>query len=60
MTKLIEIRKNFDFHKKNNLICNDSIKILPSIPDNYIDHCFTDPPYSISHYDMKGKEKLVG
>src|SRR3989344_4716274 len=35
------------------LLLGDAIKILKQIPDGYVDHCVTDPPYNISGYDHK-------
>ena len=49
----IEIAKDFDINRDYNLIQNDAITVLPSIPDDFVDHCITDPPYSISDYDGK-------
>lgn len=47
------IEREFNSSRQCNLINNDAIIILPALPDNYADHCITDPPYSISHYDGK-------
>ncbi|HLC64420.1 MAG TPA: hypothetical protein VJK25_03720, partial [Patescibacteria group bacterium] len=30
-----------------------AFKVFAEIPDNYADHCITDPPYNISGYDFK-------
>ncbi len=49
----IKISKNFDKSNHYNLIFNDSFKILPQIPNDFAEHCITDPPYNISGYDFK-------
>ncbi|MFA6919237.1 MAG: site-specific DNA-methyltransferase [Patescibacteria group bacterium] len=54
MTSNYNIRISNKFSKGNNsLICDDAFKVLSQIPDNYADHCITDPPYNISGYDFK-------
>jgi len=49
----IKILKNFTESANCNLICNDAFKVLAEIPDNYADHCVTDPPYNISGNNLK-------
>lgn len=34
------------------LLCGDALELLKNIPDSSIDHCITDPPYSID-FDKK-------
>lgn len=55
MNKEITIEKKFDGGKNFNLICTDSFSVFPQIPDNFADHCITDPPYNISGYDFKNE-----
>lgn len=50
---IIKISDKFNKGNDYNLICNDAFKILPQIPNNYADHCITDPPYNISGYEFK-------
>lgn len=49
----LTISNNFNKDKHFNLICRDVFLIFPQIPDNFADHCITDPPYNISGYDFK-------
>lgn len=49
----ITISNNFDRSNDYNLICGDAFKVLSQIPDNYADHCITDPPYNISGDEFK-------
>lgn len=49
----IKISNTFTENINYNLIYNDAFKIFSKIPDNYADHCITDPPYNISGYDNK-------
>ena len=49
----ITISNKFNKINDYNLICEDAFKVLPQIPDNFADHCITDPPYNISGYDFK-------
>ena len=51
----LKISESFNKDKALNIICNDAISVLRTIPDNYADHCITDPPYNISGYDFKKK-----
>ena len=37
----------------NKILNNDSLTLLPKIPENSFHHCITDPPYNISGYDGK-------
>jgi len=55
MVNKVNIRISNKFNKINdyNLICEDAFKAFAKIPDNYADHCITDPPYNISGYDFK-------
>lgn len=55
MIKTSTIKISDKFNKSNyyNLICEDTFKVFPQIPDNFVDHCITDPPYNISGYDFK-------
>jgi len=53
MVNKINLTNKFNKIKKFNIICADAFSILPQIPDNYADHCITDPPYNISGYDFK-------
>lgn len=50
---IITLSNKFNKINDYNLICNDAFKIFPQIPDNFVDHCITDPPYNISGYDFK-------
>ncbi|MFA4941014.1 MAG: site-specific DNA-methyltransferase [Patescibacteria group bacterium] len=50
---IITISNKFNKINDYNLICEDTFKVLPQIPDNFADHCITDPPYNISGYDFK-------
>lgn len=51
-----KINKDFSDKLKHNLVFGDTLGVLPTIPDNYADHCITDPPYSLAGYD--GKKKI--
>ncbi|TAL76497.1 MAG: site-specific DNA-methyltransferase [Bacteroidetes bacterium] len=53
--KTISIKTQISTIDENALIFGDSLKILRSLPDKSVDHCFTDPPYNISGYDNKKK-----
>lgn len=49
----ITLSKTFNQRNDYNLICADTFSVFAHIPDNYADHCITDPPYNISGYDFK-------
>ena len=53
-------RDKFEINKKyiksNSLICGDILDVLADIPTGSVDHCITDPPYSLAGYD--GKKKI--
>jgi len=49
----IRVSNKFDKNNDFNLIYSDAFKVLSKIPDNFADHCITDPPYNISGYDSK-------
>jgi site-specific DNA-methyltransferase (adenine-specific) len=42
--------------KLNHVILGDCLEILKSLPDNFVDHCITDPPYNIS--GSSGRKKI--
>ncbi len=50
---VIYLGQESNLKKDFNIVCNDAIKVLSQLPDGSVDHCITDPPYSISHYDGK-------
>lgn len=54
--KTLSIKTKISTTDQSALIYGEALKILKSLPDNSIDHCFTDPPYNISGYD--GKKKI--
>ena len=49
----ISVSNKFNKNNDYNLICSDAFKVFSEIPDNFADHCITDPPYNISGYDFK-------
>lgn len=49
----LKINNEFKKNDTNQLILGDALEVLKQIPDGYIDHCITDPPYNISGYDHK-------
>ena len=51
----ITLKRKIDTTGGNSLVFGDALKVLKSIPDNFVDHCITDPPYNISGYDHKKK-----
>jgi site-specific DNA-methyltransferase (adenine-specific) len=53
--KTISIKTKIGTTDESSLVFGDALKILKSLPDNSVDHCFTDPPYNISGYDDKKK-----
>ncbi|MEK7650453.1 MAG: site-specific DNA-methyltransferase [Patescibacteria group bacterium] len=53
--KTISIKTKISTTSENALVFGDALLTLKSLPDNSVNHCFTDPPYNISGYDNKKK-----